>query len=95
MILDIVNIIFLLIYNNLLLYKYKLIQFIFIGFVISLYEYPKTIPTLWNSVKEFMEKYPDYIEKDNLVDFISNDRGENFNLYVITFLDSCILPLFT
>ncbi|RGB37147.1 Glycosyltransferase Family 15 protein [Rhizophagus diaphanus] len=50
------------------------------SFVISLYEYPKTIPTLWNSVKEFMEKYPDYIEKDNLIDFISNDRGENFNL---------------
>lgn len=95
MILDIVNIIYLLIYNNFLLYKNKFIQFIFIGFTISLYEYPKTIPTLWNSVKEFMEKYPDYVEKDNLIDFISNDSGENFNLYVITFLDDFILPLLT
>jgi alpha 1,2-mannosyltransferase len=50
------------------------------SFTISLYEYPKTIPTLWNAVKEFIEKYPKLIEKDNLMEFISEDNGENFNL---------------
>ncbi|CAG8706245.1 7912_t:CDS:1, partial [Racocetra fulgida] len=51
-------------------------------FTVSLYEYPKTIPTLWDTVKEFIEKYPQYIEKDNLMDFISDDDGETYNLYV-------------
>ena len=30
-----------------------------------------------------MEKYPKYIEEDNLIDFVSDDNGENYNLYVI------------
>ncbi|CAG8741943.1 11723_t:CDS:2, partial [Acaulospora morrowiae] len=50
------------------------------GFTISLYEYPKTIPTLWDSVKEFIKKYPEFIEKDNLMEFISSDGGESYNL---------------
>ncbi|CAG8498017.1 17195_t:CDS:2, partial [Racocetra persica] len=29
---------------------------------------------------EFIEKYPQYIEKDNLMDFISDDDGETYNL---------------
>ncbi|CAG8479665.1 5801_t:CDS:2 [Acaulospora colombiana] len=60
------------------------------GFTISLYEYPNTIPTLWESVKEFSKKYPEYIEKDNLMEFISNDDGVSYNLYDddITYLRS-------
>ncbi|CAG8702527.1 10565_t:CDS:2, partial [Acaulospora morrowiae] len=50
------------------------------GFTISLYEYPKTIPTLWDTVKEFIKEYPELIEKDNLMEFISNDHGETYNL---------------
>ncbi|CAI2183350.1 19932_t:CDS:2, partial [Funneliformis geosporum] len=50
------------------------------SFTISLYEYEKTIPTLWDSVKEFMKKYPQYIEKDNSIDFISDDNGDTYNL---------------
>ena len=48
-----------------------------------MYEYPKTIPTLWDTVKEFMKKHPEYIEADNAMEFISNDNGESYNLYVI------------
>ncbi|CAG8569123.1 1584_t:CDS:10 [Diversispora eburnea] len=48
------------------------------SFTISLYEYPKTIPTLWDSVREFGKLYPQYIEKDNLMDFISSDGGGFF-----------------
>lgn len=50
------------------------------GFTISLYEYPRTIPTLWDTVKEFSKKHSEYIEKDNLMEFISNDGGESYNL---------------
>ncbi|RHZ86048.1 hypothetical protein Glove_55g16 [Diversispora epigaea] len=50
------------------------------SFTISLYEYPKTIPTLWDSVREFGKLHPQYIEKDNLMDFISSDNGATYNL---------------
>jgi hypothetical protein len=39
-----------------------------------------------------MKKYPEYIEKDNSIDFVSNDHGENYNLYVIIFCDN--FPMF-
>ncbi|CAG8455513.1 11469_t:CDS:2 [Ambispora leptoticha] len=50
------------------------------GFTVSLYEYEETIKTLWKTVREFMKKYPEYIEKDNAMDFISYDQGETYNL---------------
>lgn len=50
------------------------------SFTVSLYEYPKTIPTLWDAVKEFAITYPEYIENDNLMEFISNDNGKTYNL---------------
>ncbi|CAG8482567.1 4854_t:CDS:2 [Dentiscutata erythropus] len=50
------------------------------AFTISMYEYQNTIPTLWDTVKEFIKQYPQYIEKDNLMDFLSDDNGETYNL---------------
>lgn len=50
------------------------------GFTISLYEFQKTIPTLWQETKDFMQKHPEYVAKDNLMDFISNDGGNTYNL---------------
>ncbi|CAJ0909759.1 777_t:CDS:2 [Entrophospora sp. SA101] len=50
------------------------------GFTISLYEYPRTIESLWGTVKEFIEMYPEYIEEDNWMDFVSNDEGATYNL---------------
>ncbi|CAJ0912017.1 20997_t:CDS:2 [Entrophospora sp. SA101] len=49
------------------------------GFTISLYEYPRTIESLWGTVKEFIEMYPEYIEEDNWMDFVSNDEGATYN----------------
>ncbi|KAI8998541.1 glycosyltransferase family 15 protein [Trametes punicea] len=49
------------------------------GFTISLYEYPATIPTLWNAVKEFINSNPDLLEPDNAMRFISDDGGETYN----------------
>lgn len=50
------------------------------GWTISLIEYESTIPTLWKTVVSFMQKYPQYIPKNNLLDFISYDGGRSYNL---------------
>jgi alpha 1,2-mannosyltransferase len=49
------------------------------SFVISLYEYIDTIPTLWDSVKKFTSNHPEYIPEGNAMDFVSNDNGETYN----------------
>jgi len=49
------------------------------GFTLSLYEYIETIPTLWDSVKEFINLHPEYIAEDNLMGFLSDDGGDTYN----------------
>ncbi|KAL7424052.1 hypothetical protein Q5752_001637 [Cryptotrichosporon argae] len=49
------------------------------GFTLSLYEYIETIPTLWNSVKEFIAEHPEHLAEDNAIAFISDDGGESYN----------------
>ncbi|KAH9951934.1 glycosyltransferase family 15 protein [Amylocystis lapponica] len=49
------------------------------GFTLSLYEYPATIPTLWNAVKEFIEQNPDSVSPENAMAFISDDNGATYN----------------
>ncbi|KAJ5697412.1 hypothetical protein N7488_011096 [Penicillium malachiteum] len=49
------------------------------SFVISLFEYIETIPTLWDSVKGFMKSHPEHIAEGNSMDFISEDGGETYN----------------
>ncbi|EJD03503.1 glycosyltransferase family 15 protein [Fomitiporia mediterranea MF3/22] len=50
------------------------------GYTISLYEWQPTIPTLWDTVKNFMKEYPEHIAENNSMDFLSNDGGETYNL---------------
>ncbi|TFK38580.1 glycosyltransferase family 15 protein [Crucibulum laeve] len=50
------------------------------GFTISLFEFEKTIPTLWGHVKDFMLQHPEYVARDNSMGFLSEDGGENYNL---------------
>jgi len=50
------------------------------GWTLSLYEYPATVPTLWDTVKEFIKAYPEHIAKNNFMDWISDDQGERYNL---------------
>jgi len=50
------------------------------GFVISLLELDSTVPHLWKAVKEFMEKYPQYIANPNSLDFLSQDNGKTWNM---------------
>ncbi|KAH8833873.1 glycosyltransferase family 15 protein [Flagelloscypha sp. PMI_526] len=50
------------------------------GFTISLLEWEPTIPTLWATVKEFTEKYPQYVHEQNSMELISPDNGNSYNL---------------
>ncbi|KAF2121557.1 nucleotide-diphospho-sugar transferase [Lophiotrema nucula] len=49
------------------------------SFVLSLYEYVDTIPTLWDATKNFTKTHPQHIVKDNSLKFLSDDDGENYN----------------
>ncbi|EPE07004.1 alpha- mannosyltransferase ktr1 [Ophiostoma piceae UAMH 11346] len=49
------------------------------SFVLSLYEYAETIPTLWDSTKKFMREHPEHIVEDNSMKFLSDDGGETYN----------------
>ena len=49
------------------------------SFVLSLYEYVETIPTLWDSVKKFTKDHPEHIHPDNSMAFLSDDGGDTYN----------------
>lgn len=49
------------------------------GWTISLPEYKETIPTLWQTTKKFLAEFPQYVAKDNNMDWISGDHGETYN----------------
>ncbi|KAK0483652.1 glycosyltransferase family 15 protein [Armillaria novae-zelandiae] len=49
------------------------------GFTVSLYEYERTIPTLWATVREFLEANPGITPEDNAMDFLSDDGGLTYN----------------
>jgi len=49
------------------------------SFVLSLYEYVETIPTIWESAKKFIREHPEHIAKDNAMKWLSDDDGESYN----------------
>ncbi|KAF8238655.1 glycosyltransferase family 15 protein [Tricholoma matsutake] len=49
------------------------------GFTLSLFEYIETIPTLWDTVKDFIRANPGMISADNAMGFLSDDGGETYN----------------
>ena len=49
------------------------------SFVLSLYEYKETIPTIWDSTRTFMREHPEHIAKNNAMDFLSEDGGKTYN----------------
>ncbi|KAJ1660856.1 hypothetical protein IWQ61_000265 [Dispira simplex] len=50
------------------------------GFTISLKEIPETVPTLWDTTRKFMSKYPEYVEQQNTLDWVTNDGGKTYNM---------------
>lgn len=49
------------------------------GFTISLYEFSRTIETLWSTVGEFVAEHPEFLSPNNAMDFISDNGGESYN----------------
>ena len=49
------------------------------SFVLSLYEYVETIPTLWDSAKAFIKEHPEHIVEGNSMKFLSDDGGKTYN----------------
>ena len=49
------------------------------SFVLSLYEYVETIPTLWDSTKKWIKEFPQYVAAGNSMGFLSDDGGETYN----------------
>lgn len=50
------------------------------GFTITMYEYERTIQTMWSTVKSFMKENPQYIAQGNSMDFMSDNGGAGYNL---------------
>ncbi|CAG8736111.1 4184_t:CDS:2 [Gigaspora margarita] len=50
-------------------------------FTLVLYEEMITIPTLWDTVKNFIRTFPHSIENDSIIEFITDDNGETYNLW--------------
>ncbi|KAH0835482.1 glycosyltransferase family 15 protein [Lanmaoa asiatica] len=50
------------------------------GFTISLYEFQATIPSLWETVKEYTRSHPETVNPRNALGFVSDDGGINYNL---------------
>ncbi|KAG0265924.1 hypothetical protein DFQ27_000288 [Actinomortierella ambigua] len=48
------------------------------GFTITMVEYPETIPSLWTTVQEFVEKQPHHLAPDNLRSMISFGRQQKY-----------------
>lgn len=51
------------------------------GWTLSLTEYAETIPTLWQTTQEFMEKHPEHIVngKDSLKQFLTDNDFVDYN----------------
>lgn len=49
------------------------------SFVLSLYEYKETIPTLWDSTRKFMKEHPEHIAAGNSMEWLSDDGGYTYN----------------
>ncbi|POY76736.1 hypothetical protein BMF94_0328 [Rhodotorula taiwanensis] len=49
------------------------------GFVVTLYEYQETIPTLWQTTKDFIDKNPQYLAEPNMMEWISPNKGDSYN----------------
>ena len=66
------------------------------SFVLSLYEYVETIPTLWDAVKNFTAAHPGHVVEGNSMGFLSDDDGKTYNhCHFVRILNSYFLPSIT
>jgi len=66
------------------------------GFLISRPELMKTIPSLWKTVKEWLDLgYKNNIAQNNAIDFISSDKGQNLDKKACTFFNNFEIGAFS
>ncbi|KAJ1834901.1 hypothetical protein LPJ63_001557, partial [Coemansia sp. RSA 2711] len=63
-------------YDPFLLMKQRRIRY---GWTIAIYELMNTVPTLWDSVRRFMQTHPDLIPEHNALWWVSRDNGTSYN----------------
>jgi alpha 1,2-mannosyltransferase len=49
------------------------------SYTISLPEYQATIPTLWETTRQFLKENPQYLDQNNFMDWLSDDGGVTYN----------------
>jgi alpha 1,2-mannosyltransferase len=49
------------------------------GFTLTLYEFDKTIPTLWDTVKDFMREHPQAVARGNAMGWMTDNDGVDYN----------------
>ena len=50
------------------------------AFTITMLEYGQTIPTLWQTTRDFMAANPQYVADGNAMKYLSYNNGETYNL---------------
>ncbi|OLY80945.1 Glycolipid 2-alpha-mannosyltransferase 2 [Smittium mucronatum] len=50
------------------------------GFTIAMFEIGKTIPSLWNTIKQFAQTNTNLISKNNSLEWVSLDGGKTYNM---------------
>ena len=56
-----------------------------------MYEFGATIPTLWETTKEFVKENPQYVAKNNAMGYMSDDNGNSYNLCHCAFCHNLIM----
>jgi len=50
------------------------------GFTITMYEFRRTIESLWSTVRDFITVHPEYVARNNAMNFLSDNGGAEYNL---------------
>lgn len=50
------------------------------GFTITMYEFERTIQSLWATVREFIAEHSEFVSPNSAMNFLSDNGGERYNL---------------
>jgi alpha 1,2-mannosyltransferase len=50
------------------------------GFTITMYEFERTIETLWATVREFVAEHSEFVSPNSAMNFLSDNGGDRYNL---------------
>ncbi|KAI0004656.1 glycosyltransferase family 15 protein [Russula compacta] len=50
------------------------------GFTVTMYEFRRTIESLWSTVNDFITEHPEYVAQNSAMKFLSDNGGADYNL---------------